>query len=100
MPCIAQRVSTDLFPERRRIAFRQEELGRAILDSDAAPLGDRPFRADGRVGGLPGLGEVSGIRNAKPGVSPDRGFGDITALTALSADTTAPRLRRSGGRHG
>ena len=48
MSFIAQHLSTDLLPVRQQLAAGQEEFGRAVLDRDAGPLGDRPFRTVGK----------------------------------------------------
>ena len=49
------RFSTDAIPERDRVPFCRDQLGRRIFRADFEPSRDRPFYADLVLRGLPGL---------------------------------------------
>jgi AraC-like DNA-binding protein len=53
------RISTDDFPEKRRLAGICEVYGRTILKHDIEPVGDRPFAFNATLYRLPGLGLAS-----------------------------------------
>jgi AraC-like DNA-binding protein len=53
------RFSTDDFPEHKRIEAYREIFGRTIVKHDMETIGDRPFRFDSALCGLPGLGLAS-----------------------------------------
>ncbi len=54
--------STDMFPERERIAAWRDFFGRGILKLDIEPMGGA-FRSDATLRALPGLGVASGNSN-------------------------------------
>jgi AraC-like DNA-binding protein len=53
------RFSTDDLPERDRVAVWREVIARKYVRFEIEPFRDRPFRVDGRLRGLPGLGIMS-----------------------------------------
>jgi AraC-like DNA-binding protein len=55
------RFSTDDFPEHKRIEAYREIFGRTIVKHDMEPVGDRPFRFESFMCGLPGLGLASSV---------------------------------------
>lgn len=57
-------VSTDDFPEAKRLAMWREVYGRSIANVDIEPVDDTPFQASVTFQALPGVGIVSGSRSA------------------------------------
>ncbi|WP_130222950.1 AraC family transcriptional regulator [Bradyrhizobium sp. Leo121] len=57
-------VSTDEFPEAKRLAMWREVYGRNIANVDIEPIDDAPFQASVTFQALPGVGIVSGSRSA------------------------------------
>ncbi|HEY3778208.1 MAG TPA: helix-turn-helix domain-containing protein [Rhizomicrobium sp.] len=49
------RFSTDALPERGRLPFLREVVGRTMLRLDLEPVPERPFRVDASMRSLPGL---------------------------------------------
>lgn len=58
------RVSTQDFPEDKRLATWREVYGRGIGNVDIEPIGDAPFRADVTFDLLPNLGIATGSRSS------------------------------------
>jgi AraC-like DNA-binding protein len=56
-------ITTEAFPQAKRLAMWREIYGRVIARFDIEPLGDIPFHADVACRSLPGLGIVSGTRS-------------------------------------
>jgi AraC-like DNA-binding protein len=56
-------ISTDMSPDRRRIALWRETLGRGIAQADVEPLTDEPFHADVTFNLLPNVAIASGSRS-------------------------------------
>lgn len=52
----AQRLSTDAFPDRMRLAAWRAFVAQSAGACDAVPLNDQPFRVDSRFFGLPDVG--------------------------------------------
>ena len=48
------RISTDALPERDRLAYWREEVGRGLFQSEISPLGEAPFYARTVLNTLPG----------------------------------------------
>jgi AraC-like DNA-binding protein len=57
-------ISTEAFPEHKRLAMWREIYGRNIGNFDIEPIGDAPFHANVTFHALPGLGIASGSRSA------------------------------------
>ena len=57
------RISTQDFPEDKRLANWCELYGRGIANVDIAPIGDAPFHADVSFSLLPNLGIAAGSRS-------------------------------------
>jgi AraC-like DNA-binding protein len=57
------RISTQDFPEDKRLATWREVYGRGIANVDIAPIGDAPFTADVTFNLLPNLGIAAGSRS-------------------------------------
>jgi AraC-like DNA-binding protein len=57
------RVSTDEFPENKRLSMWREIYGRAIFNTDIEPIGDTPFHAEAVLTALPDLTISSGWRS-------------------------------------
>jgi AraC-like DNA-binding protein len=57
------RISTQDFPEDKRLATWRELYGRGISNVDIAPIGDAPFTADVTFHLLPNLGIAAGSRS-------------------------------------
>src|SRR3954466_13518457 len=55
-------VSTDSFPEEKRLALWREAYGRGIANVDIEPIGDAPFHADVTFHMLPNVSIASGSR--------------------------------------
>jgi len=56
-------VSTQAFPESKRLAMWRDVYGRGITNVDIEPLGDAPFHADVTFNILPGVGIANGSRS-------------------------------------
>lgn len=57
------RISTQDFPEGKRLDTWREVYGRGIANVDIAPIGEAPFRADVTFNLLPNLGIAAGSRS-------------------------------------
>lgn len=57
------RISTQDFPEDKRLATWREVYGRGIANVDIEPIGDAPFQADVTFDLLPNLGIATGSRS-------------------------------------
>jgi AraC-like DNA-binding protein len=57
------RISTDAFPEARRLQMWREVYGRGITNVDIEPIGDVPFHADVTFHQLPGISIAAGSRS-------------------------------------
>ncbi|MGY8708239.1 AraC family transcriptional regulator [Bradyrhizobium sp. 18BD] len=57
------RISTDAFPEAKRLQMWREVYGRGIATVDIEPIGDTPFHADVTFSQLPGVGIATGSRS-------------------------------------
>src|SRR6516165_8976587 len=53
------RFSTDILPERDRLAIWREVIGKTIARLDLSPLSDGPFRSDSITRVLPGIAVTS-----------------------------------------
>ena len=58
------RISTDEFPQGRRLAMWREVYGRGITSVDIEPIGEAPFHADVAFTLLPDVGIAAGSRSA------------------------------------
>ncbi len=56
-------ISTDMSPDRRRLALWRETFGRGIAQADVEPLTDEPFHADVTFNLLPNVAIASGSRS-------------------------------------
>jgi len=54
------RISTDAFPEAKRLQMWREVYGRGIATVDIEPIGDAPFHADVTFNQLPGVSIAAG----------------------------------------
>lgn len=92
------RISTEDFPEQKRIAMWREVYGRGVTNCDIEPLHDIPFRADVAFSLLPGVTIVAGSRTpATYRVTRElAGRGnDVVALSILrSGQATATQFNR------
>ena len=57
-------ISTDMFPEEKRLAMWREVYGRGIARVDIEPLTEEPFHADVTFNLLPDVAIASGSRSA------------------------------------
>ena len=57
-------ISTDMFPDEKRLAMWREMYGRGIARVDIDPIGDEPFHADVTFNLLPNVAIASGSRSA------------------------------------
>src|SRR5215468_2076298 len=57
-------ISTDVFPDEKRLAMWREVYGRGIAKVDIEPIGDEPFHADVTFNLLPNVAIASGSRSA------------------------------------
>ena len=57
------RISTDAFPEAKRLQMWREVYGRGIATVDIEPIGDAPFHADVTFNQLPGVSIAAGSRS-------------------------------------
>jgi AraC-like DNA-binding protein len=57
-------ISTDMFPDEKRLAMWREVYGRGIAQVDIEPIGDEPFHADVTFNLLPNVAIASGSRSA------------------------------------
>src|SRR5262249_28387523 len=57
-------ISTDMFPDEKRLAMWREVYGRGIAKVDIEPIGDAPFHADVTFNLLPDVAIASGSRSA------------------------------------
>jgi AraC-like DNA-binding protein len=62
-PLLHAHISTQAFPEKRRLAMWREVYGRGITNVDIEPIGDTPFHADMTFDILPEVGIASGSRS-------------------------------------
>jgi AraC-like DNA-binding protein len=62
-PFAPTHVTTDAFPQAKRLAMWREIYGRNIGRFDIEPIGDMPFHADVTFRALPGLGVAAGARS-------------------------------------
>jgi AraC-like DNA-binding protein len=60
-------LSTDLVPERDRLPYFREALGRSFTRLDLGPYDDRPVRYEATVHGFDGLGVIWGRTNGNIG---------------------------------
>jgi AraC-like DNA-binding protein len=80
------RISTQDFPDNKRLAMWREVYGRGVTQVDIEPIGDAPFHADAAFSLLPGVSIVAGSRSpAHYSVTPElAGRGrDIIAVSML-----------------
>jgi AraC-like DNA-binding protein len=56
-------ISTDMFPDEKRLAMWREVYGRGIARVDIDPIGDEPFHADVTFNLLPDVAIASGSRS-------------------------------------
>src|SRR5258708_39904698 len=82
------RMSTEIFPEYKRLAMWREVYGRGVAGIDIEPIGDARFHADVTFSLLPGVGIAAGSRS--PGhcrVTRElaRNGGDMVILSVLRA---------------
>src|SRR5437660_7116182 len=56
-------ISTDMFPDEKRLAMWREVYGRGIARVDIEPIGDEPFHADVTFNLLPNVAIASGSRS-------------------------------------
>jgi AraC-like DNA-binding protein len=56
-------ISTDMFPDDKRLALWREVYGRGIAKVDIDPIGDEPFHADVTFNLLPDVAIASGARS-------------------------------------
>jgi AraC-like DNA-binding protein len=56
-------ISTDMFPDEKRLALWREVYGRGIARVDIDPIGDEPFHADVTFNLLPDVAIASGSRS-------------------------------------
>ena len=59
----AIQISTDSVPERERVAYFRESLGRSLVRLDLGPYGDRTLRWAARLHGFDGLSVLMGRTN-------------------------------------
>ena len=89
-------ISTDAFPEHKRLAMWREVYGRGIAKVDIEPIGDGPFRADVTFTLLPHVSIAAGTRSpAHYTVTPEllKQGRDIVALSILrSGDASATQF--------
>jgi hypothetical protein len=57
-------ISTDMFPDEKRLAMWRDVCGRGIAQVDIEPIGDEPFHADVTFNLLPNVAITSGSRSA------------------------------------
>jgi AraC-like DNA-binding protein len=79
-------ISTDAFPEDKRLAMWREIYGRGIAKVDIGPIGDGPFQADVTFNLLPNVAIAAGSRSpAHYRVTPEllKQGRDIVALSIL-----------------
>ncbi|HEV2157853.1 AraC family transcriptional regulator [Bradyrhizobium sp.] len=57
------RISTDAFPDTKRLQMWREVYGRGIAAVDIEPIGDTPFHADVTFSQLPSVGIAAGSRS-------------------------------------
>src|SRR5215470_5092536 len=57
-------ISTDMFPDEKRLALWREVYGRGIARVDIDPIGDEPFHADVTFNLLPDVAIAAGARSA------------------------------------
>jgi len=79
-------ISTDTFPEHKRLAMWREVYGRGITSVDIQPIGDDPFHADVTFNLLPNVSIAVGSRSpAHYTVTPEllKQGKDIVALSIL-----------------
>src|SRR4051812_5514232 len=80
------RISTDAFPEDKRLAMWREIYGPNITNVDIEPIGDQPFHADVTFNLLPNVSIAVGSRSpAHYRVTPEllKHGRDIVALSIL-----------------
>jgi AraC-like DNA-binding protein len=83
------RISTDDFPEAKRLQMWREAYGRGIANVDIEPIGEAPFRADVTFSLLPNVSIAAGSRSpAHYRVSKE--------LAARGKDIVAISILRSG----
>jgi AraC-like DNA-binding protein len=87
-PLRRARISTETFPQNKRLAMWREVYGRGVTGVDIEPIGDAPFHADVTFSLLPGVGIAAGSRSpAHYRVTRElaRQGGDVIVLSALRA---------------
>src|SRR2546423_554578 len=87
-PLRRARISTESFPQNKRLAMWREVYGRGVTGVDIEPIGDAPFHADVTFSLLPGVGIACGSRSpAHYRVTRElaRQGGDVIILSALRA---------------
>src|SRR5882672_11060405 len=87
-PLRRTRISTENFPESKRLAMWRDVYGRGVTGVDIEPIGDAPFHADVTFSLLPGVGIAAGSRSpAHYRVTRElaRQGGDVIVLSALRA---------------
>jgi len=57
------RISTDAFPEAKRLQMWREVYGRGLTSVDIEPIGDTPFQAEVTFSQLPGISIAAGSRS-------------------------------------
>jgi AraC-like DNA-binding protein len=62
-PFRCARISTNDFPEGKRLLMWREVYGRGIANVDIQPIGDKPFRADATFNLLPNVSIAAGSRS-------------------------------------
>src|SRR5436189_5712168 len=91
-------VSTDDFPEDKRLALWREIYGRGIANVDIEPIGDAPFHADVTFNLLPNVSIAAGSRSpAHYRSTPElaKRTKDIIALSVLRSGVgSATQFRR------
>jgi AraC-like DNA-binding protein len=90
--------STDQVPERDRVAFWREELGRSVIRLDIEPLPDLPFFGDVTLRAWHGLkigvGSFSGVREQRTHELTADGNDDFSLLVSLTGRFTASQRGR------
>src|SRR3954454_1184932 len=59
-PLRRARISTETFPQNKRLAMWREVYGRGVTGVDIEPIGDAPFHADVTFSQLPGVSIAAG----------------------------------------
>jgi AraC-like DNA-binding protein len=88
-PLRRARISTQDFPEDKRLAAWREVYGRGVTNVDIQPIGDTPFHADVTFSLLPNLSIAAGSR------SPAR-YNVTRELAGRGRDIIAVSILRSG----